>query len=458
MTESPNLNDEFSYLGFFWLPELPDMKWAGRITYKPETGISLDLYNDKDFEFKYQGNRGVIEHSHPSPPDYKKKFLGEVLQSARYVSLLGNHRISEDTGNNVFFKHYRPEYLLIGRDLCSPEDINLNSNLNSAIVTYSSLRGWMWLGSPFNRKIEGRDITLSYTLGRKLLEFDIPAIESKLLFYEGIKDSPGGSGHEITRHSSIEIEPDSPQTLGWFCEQIDSIRDLIAFLAGVPVESKRIRVGLDEEVSKTGYVDVYRHVRSVKMDEDFNNKMTFPFTSLMDLVPAVFQAWFAQTEEDRVPYNLCRDVIFSKDPYSKFEFLALVHALESHHRNLYRENRRKEQDKTVKQDKREPSLLERLKELRSKVPKDLLNNPGLSDDFLRSVRDTRHYFSHYNPEDREKALVGNDFYEAINRLIMFVAAVLYRKLSIPDETILEVFRRADFSGLWQRSFPMPPGF
>lgn len=438
MADSPTLNDEFSYMGFWWLPEDPDMRWAGAITYEPESGITLDLINDWKFEFKFQG-RDTFEFSHPSPPEYRERFLGIASQSPHHISLLGNHRIIASVGASVIHRRYRPEYLLVGHDFCSPKGITLQSTLNSAVVTYSSLRGWMWQDSPFDRKIEGRDITLSYKLGRKLLEFDNPAIESKVLFYEGIRDSPGGSGHEITRHSSVEIKPGSPQTLDWFCEQIDSIRDLLAFLAGIPVESKRIRVGLDEDVSKTGRVNIYRNVRLVNWDEDSNRNMAFPLARLGESTATVFQKWFSLSEEEQVPFKLCLDVINNTHRFWQFEFLALVHALESHYQVTHPQENR-------------PSLRKCLTCLRRDLPIEIRSKLDFDHKFQKRIIDTRNYYSHYNPNNREGAYREFDLHFAILRMLPLAATVLYRELGIPDDKILSLIQRVKHYelALWQR--------
>ena len=35
--------DEFSYLGTWWIPSIPNREWPGVVSYKPSTGIELEL-------------------------------------------------------------------------------------------------------------------------------------------------------------------------------------------------------------------------------------------------------------------------------------------------------------------------------------------------------------------------------------------------------------------------------
>ena len=209
----------------------------------------------------------------------------------------------------------------------------------------------MRLGSPVSQQIsqekegnENTKITLEFKLGRKLLEFEIPEPEdkSKLLFYEGIKSSAGGSKHEISMHNSIQIKPNSPKALGWFCEQIDSMRDLLAFLSGLPVESTRIRACLDQDVSRVGCVDVYRRVSPIDINEEFGHKMAFAFESLGECTETVFQRWFERRNILRVPISLCLGVIYKEHRNLEFELLVLVQALEGYYQAIHPEIKRPE--------------------------------------------------------------------------------------------------------------------
>lgn len=448
MKKPPTLNDEFSYTGFWWLPENPEMKWAGTITYKPETGISLDIYNDTRFEFEYQGDRGAIEFTSPSPPDYKKKFLGEVLKSPSDITLLGNHRIYERQGNNVYLKHYRPEYLLTGQGLCSPRDITLETTLKSMVVTYSSLRGWMWMLPSITQEKEDTEIKLKFKSERKVLEVAVPAIQAIFHLREQINHTQDSSGHELTRHSYIEIVAETPQTLDWFCEQIDRLRDLISFLIGIPVQCVNIESEIESRFSTdiiTGLINIYRNERPVNWDETSNRDMTFSLAILRDSVEKVFQKWFSLSIEEQVPYKLCLDVINNTHRFLQHEFLALVHALESHHQvktNTHNQN---------------IDLIDRLEGTLNKLPQSLRELVNVDRNFLNSVKDTRNYYSHYNPEKRERAFKDFALYEAILRFLPFVAVVLYRELGIPDQILKHIFERIKWGQytLWQRGWRRP---
>ena len=44
--QMPTMFDEFSFMGYWWRPEDPGTKWAGQVTYKPESDIELEIMEE----------------------------------------------------------------------------------------------------------------------------------------------------------------------------------------------------------------------------------------------------------------------------------------------------------------------------------------------------------------------------------------------------------------------------
>lgn len=435
---------EFSYTGHWWLPDVEEAEeegkqWLGTVTYKPQAGIHFEVMTGWD---------PISFGRVPEYPPDEQRFIGSVLGNNYTITLLINRGIYQSpiahANSNSFLRAYRPKYLLAGFDFCSPENVSMETKIHSMVVNYTSLRGWMRLDSPISQQIsqEGEElantkITLEFKLGRKLLEFEIPEPEneSTLLFYEGIRSSAGGSKHEISMHNSIQIKPNSPQTLEWFCEQIDSLRDLLAFLSGLPVESTRIRACLEEDVSRIGCVDVYRQVSPVDINEEFNHKMSFPFKCLGEATESVFQRWFKRKRVLRVPMSLCLGVIYREHRNMEFDFLVLVQALEGYFQATHPKVKR-------------PSTKRSLRSLLWKLPCEARSQLALNLSFLHKVILTRNYYSHYNPRLERDALKDEELYEAISKLILFVVTVISMDLKMPKELLFDLYNRTNSKNLW----------
>ena len=194
-----------------------------------------------------------------------------------------------------------------------------------------------------------------------------------------------------------------------------------------------------DDITVTGRVNIYRNVRSVDWDEDSNRNMAFPLARLGDSTATVFQKWFSLSEEEQVPFKLCLDVINNTHRFWQFEFLALVHALESYYQVTHpNENK--------------PRLRKCLTCLRRDLPIEIRSKLGFDHKFQKRIIDTRNYYSHYNPNNREGAYREFDLHFAILRMLPLVATVLYRQLGIPDDKILSLIQRVKHYelALWQR--------
>ena len=411
--------EEFSYLGHWWVPG-EDKKFCGRVTFKPEAGIELELLAD-------MGDFGPKPYSSISV----ELLQGEVPEHPHRITLLGEMRLGGTFAmSNVPTKmiRYCPQIdcLLVGQRYNSEEDITFKS----VLVTYTSLRGWIWSKPAYT--LEGdldSELILTYKELVTSREISVPSIASKIVLLEGNSSSMDASTHRLEREGFIRIEPESPgspKSLKWFRNQIDSIRKLLAFLAWVPVETKSIRGTQANPDTKHESVDIFHRVRPPKEDAVYGFKMLFPLARLDDRVPDVFNAWFGLSEDDRVPFILCLNVINSEGNYPILDFLALVNALESYHRLTFNGD---------------PGLEGRLKQLRKTHPEYLRNALQLSDEFLKSVADSRNYYSHYEPEIRKEKeiLEGDHLDDAIRLLTPFIVYHLALKLTVSEKAIEDGF-------------------
>ena len=404
------MNDEFSYLGTWWIPSNPQKTWSGVVTYRPDTGVELELVahrSDVWFEPTLSNVR------------YVEIMQGEVGEYPHRITLL-NVSFQDHSGartSTMFNVQLRAECLLEGNHYEKAEDISFES----VEVLFSSLRDWM---ASVNKLLEGPWV-IPVTFKKAKVNLELNA---------------GSNNYPSLQECHIHIKPDSSQDLTWYREITDSIRDLLAFLVGRPVVRTYLSTPLHpSQVFGSRYVKIYQQRKQVEVFPRYD--IDFPLERYDEHVADVFLMWFELDEDKRVPYELCLDVINNIHGYKKFEFLALVQALESYHQVI-----------TGTYDDK-IDLIQRLEKLYGCLPSFLQEYLNLDNAFLISVKDTRNYYTHYNPAKREKAYKEFDLYKAITRLIPFVAAVLYRELGIPDKIILEAFERVEYQGLWQRQIP-----
>ena len=452
MESNPTLHDEFSFTGHWWLPDKEDDKWFGTLSFQPGKVAKLELFVDTAIEWL------TLDINMP-------RVLGSVIiedkvpSASNIFTLLNCVHSGSRSQSSITKASFNVNFVIRGLWYSLTEEIRFKS----ANVEYSSLTGWMpHVVSIASEMKQDSDLSLARLDARyektPSREIRLPSFNTSLFLNTDVEGNTSFHEIHLRQSKSISIVPDTKQSLKWFVDQIFVIRDLLSLLSGLHIEPKVISAVVSANDIANSKIDltlyIYRSVRLPKVDESTDFGMPFPIKLLGNQAQQAFRAWFDLSEDERVPYSLCLDVINNEHGYMKFEFLALVQALESHHQLYFEhEGRKRKRYKTKegKVKKNGPDLMDRLKELREHFPED----PVSDDDFLNSVKDSRHYYTHYNPKKRIRALKDAKLYAAISRLVPLVAYFLYHRLNISDEIIFEAFKKVSYRGLWQRPIPKP---
>ena len=311
MSESFNMFDEFRFTGYWRRPENPANRWAGTITYKPNANVELEL--------AAVGGGLFIEPDPKLFPLRTNRILGELPVFPYKITLIDNLRTGDSSSTYTRLSKYRywAEYLLMGHWFPTNEDVLFNSIL----VRYSSLRGWMWLESPFWGERDGNKTTLTFGGEGLLHRFRICSIDSTIGLHQHIGSTTDEISHRLEADNYFRIVSDSPTSLTCFRKRIDNIRDLLTFLTGFPVETKGITgnlSGADQFSEKAG---VFHGVRYPEADKTYFSEIMFPLRLLKNVCHEVFNAWFERSEELQIPYTRCLDVIRSDRQHALFDFL-----------------------------------------------------------------------------------------------------------------------------------------
>ena len=142
----PTMFEEFSHTGQWWLPEDPERKFAGKLTFVPGSEIELNLItNPPHLQGPHEQQMKILEkHAPLFLPDSVPQIYGEVLEEPYRVVLLN----SKSAGSYMDTKQgwhrcrhsFHPRYLLSGHWLRPTDDSDL---LRAAMSSFSSIRGWM---------------------------------------------------------------------------------------------------------------------------------------------------------------------------------------------------------------------------------------------------------------------------------------------------------------------------
>jgi hypothetical protein len=90
----------------------------------------------------------------------------------------------------------------------------------------------------------------------------------------------------------------------------------------------------------------------------------------------------------------------------------------------------------------EPTLRERLQELINDTPSSILNKiTSDSNQLLKDTRNSRNYYTHYDPSSEKKALKGVDLYYLSEKLRLILIIHILFETGLSPAQIEEVFER-----------------
>lgn len=151
----------------------------------------------------------------------------------------------------------------------------------------------------------------------------------------------------------------------------------------------------------------------------------------------ILESWFSKKEKLESILNLLMGTIYGTQWHIEINFDRLVNALEAYHRNLIH-------DQPMQFNKR---LSDIFKQLPANL-KALITNA--EDEFILKINDSRNYYTHYNPQDRDKALKDEELYWASKKIQMLLFILLLKELSIEGDKIEQALKKnPEFSYLIQ---------
>ena len=420
--------EEFSYTGYWWLPDDPEQKWAGTVTFSPDTGIELELMVETE--------HGALDT--PFLIDINV-FYGMLPNHPGRVSLLNNslHRESEDASSRNIVVNgetkslvkcfFKSEYLISGKFVPSLKDVSLKA----LDVSFSSLKEFMDPEITEDVKQVQEGTAVRFDSHVEPLAFTTHAIKAQIL---------------LVRGDYIGIRPASAKDLHWYLTTIESLRKLIALLSGIPMQYKNISSDLDggdfHVIGSDPNLDIFFQDRQPELTRKHSSQSLFSPRVLGQYVEPVFENWFEMRDDLRVPFSLCLNVIQCKWDDPILDFLALVQALQNYRRLCFEE---------TEESKDSRNLVETLKELRRNLPVDLVESTDFSDELMILVQGLSNcYWNNFTAQENAK------LDHIIAQLVPCIGYFLYRTLGIHHDVINTAFERSKKYGLWQRRWPLTP--
>lgn len=433
------MKDALSYTGQWWLPENPDDKVAGVLEYSQEDGIQLSLngsFRDLDELITLKNHDKILGFT----KDGKSITLVDCSDAGAGVHIPGYP-----------VENYSPTIAYVGAHLDNLEE----TRFGKVSIQYEYLAEWAYTSGfrqsntyTRDKRLEGWELTYHFpeSVG---VETSIGAVVFDYGF--SAKGDPI-RGYSAEQSTVMEINLSEP--LGFedlYHQVIYPLQDFLTFATGESNRVMDLRASTsdgsaEQEIQPQMIQILYRQVskkgkREKRLDLD---EMLFAMIQVPEVgLSQLLTRWLATHSEVKPALGAFFGNYYSPPVYIEDKFKNVVSALESYHRkNLRREViPGAEYEQLVKsilenvpsdyksflamklKYANEQILADRIRSLMDIAAEGSLIISGNNDEFIKSVVQTRNYFTHYDETLREKALSGYELVIA-TRILSYVMQIV----------------------------------
>lgn len=446
------LGDSFETFGEWFLPENPERKIAGALSFGAK-GAELHLHE------AFVPLRGAI-----GP--------GDSLQT--YTAVMGTTR--EGEAMTLLYAHRAGMSMNFGSGgLSQPERLNSSWLLVGAHVPQNFAYPEMSFRLPglqvwLSRRVIHESHDKDESTGKYIHSYSVDGMEQEIFpvasmegtlewYYRWSSATDPFTSINVAVSGWITVRPDNPKEIEWYLDQLGIITSMLTFITGTSMSPDCIKAGTGQK-----HRDIICLIRfanrkccELKNPHDFFLLRGGMGVDLNDVI----KRWFEIYPKVNQPSELAISVLSSEKLWLHVEFLSLMQALEGFHRALYEGNYMDEKGyekvkkalgdaipADVASDHKDAlrsrirygnqvSLRKRLNFLAGLLPeqmrKILLGTDGR---VPRSWIDTRNYYTHWDEELRANVLHTQEMYDANVRMSVLLRVLYLRLMGIPDEHLI----------------------
>jgi hypothetical protein len=401
--------------GYWWLPQKPEAKIPGTLTFSYHDGVRLELL----------GN-----------------FEGDATRDPRGFNILGESTFGNPiTIYQAFFESGQiPGGQPTGGKssfVASKAFVGVHfPSMDEAIfktIAFQMPHFDEWLQFDIlDYQQQERGFSISYTRPDALTFEPTQGISLGVSFTrEGPQIGHAVTDLSFTHRASFVITLADPAHFDVFAEIVVHLTNLLALAVVAPVRPIEVQGWLPRPEGKPKAMMVPVQVllplyTSPKEDKIYHFHMLFTYSSVKDTFPHLLENWFQKRDTLQPVFDLFFGVLYNPNPYPVTTFLNYVQAIETYHirtmsnevdsPDLHKERVRAilaaspDQYRSWLADKlafsNRPTLAHRLREVISAYPFPVTGQAGSHEAFITRVRDTRNYHTHYDPSLEEKAQKG----------------------------------------------------
>ncbi len=432
----------------------------GRLRFDPNAGISLEVH-------------GVARGGLTAVGAHRPTIVGQMFSGPPFTLLHCRSQGVRTGGAGMAEVRIVAEHLLVGIHLEDPAI----APFDEIRVSLTSLNEWFgdspiavnWQDLPDGES--GREVTITCA---RLPRFGFSPIRGgpSLLSDQDVRTSETRlTDAGVHNNFALRLIPRAPFGVESCAEELFRLQAFLSLLCGHQAfyESVRLyRLGPDKDERQRNVVRYLTHfAQPAGRDGERHEGVLFPLPAVRDVLPDLWAAWGDRYAYYRSAVELYTSTELFGHQLLNFQFLAIMQALETLHRNRFGGAFTSDAEfKTVcdaltaaippntdaslrsalkarLRYANEFSLRRRLKDLAGRLSSDVSNSidPSVKVFFERAVK-TRNYLTHYDQTDKTEAFHGGALFWATRLLRWFFLSVLLTDMGLPSATLVGALSRA----------------
>lgn len=320
-----NLLDEHSFYGEWWLPKKPNIKFKGKLTYKPENGLFLEIY--------IKDPKELLPVNFNTSPFEEPIILG-CSNEGKVITLYNFSSINISIGDNLLSNSYKVEFAFLGKHF---ESINEVKFIN-LYTSYTNLPAFIGKTGIKLDTIFGFSYNL-YDLSIKLCDYEDFNIDFSFKPTQSFSLKP--YYREITLKEEIDLnikflEPKlfiNKDAINTSCfDIIESLRLFFSLVLRTPSYPIYVKGKCEDN-----YVDVLFYTPYMPHKSQISLSL-FPLFEYKDVSSnfcEILQKWFKNSKSLKSTYDFYGGFLFNSYMYLEYQFCVLIFALESYYRERF---------------------------------------------------------------------------------------------------------------------------
>ena len=407
--------------GYFWIATKPLHKISGSIKFDFYSGVNLRLlrnFDDNDLNDPY-GTTILGETT-----------FGELITAYQcYRTQASRPVVTPSSGFSVFTANKA----FIGTHFPNRED----AKLKTLTVGVTNLDSWFFRNQ-FDVKFKPPGFSIAYKPPETIkcpispnLQIDVTSAESSVNF------GTSETRFEFEYHSQFRVIPSNSEHFSYFGVVISHLCNFLSMASMGPNFPLEVKGVADDGRSIEIWLPLYENPEESNVHY-FD--MLFRHSQIKGSFPKYLKAWFAKRDELEPIFDLYFGVLYNYRPNVVSNFLSYMQAIETYHiRRIESQTKTKKGDeqrinsillavegkykewlKPILHFASRPSLDQRLTDVIKRYPFPVSEMAGDHRAFIKKVKDSRHYYTHYDPAMAEKAKKGGE----LKGLVMVLGTLL----------------------------------